>query len=193
MSTSSWLPSHTLIRTIYYQFWLTGPPHIHTGLIQACKVISHKMDTADRRKKGKDSKPVSAARLLSDIIKIFVDLQTPLYPQPKFIHYEAKVHPWRKIDQTWADCIISRHFHLLMKKASRDPSNLQTPKAKSGKVWSTHSPGVAARAIVPKGTLSSCFQERRLRGKPAFYNKKRGGSQLGNPQDLPTHQMGTGE
>lgn len=72
---------------------LTGPPHIHTGLIQACKVISHKMDTADRRKKGKDSKPVSAARLLSDIIKIFVDLQTPLYPQPKFIHYEAKVHP----------------------------------------------------------------------------------------------------
>lgn len=52
------------------------------------------MDTADRRKKErKDSKHASAGRLLSDIIKIFVDLQTSLNPQPKFIHSEAEVYP----------------------------------------------------------------------------------------------------
>lgn len=187
MSTSSCLPSHTT-GTIYYQFWLALLTHI--CLIQTCKVITHKMDTADRRKQGKTAN-ASAARLLSGIIKIFVDLQTSLNPQPKFIHYEAEVHPWRKIDRQRL-----YHFQALSSahgKASQDSGNLQTLKAKSGKIWNTHSPGMAARTIVPKGTLSSCFQECRLRGNPSFYDEKRGQSQLGNPQDLHTCQMGTEE
>lgn len=55
--------------------------------------------------------------------------------------------------ETWTDAIISGHFHLLLEKSPDNPKG--TPNT-TGQVWEglvqAHSPGMAARAIVPVGT-----------------------------------------
>lgn len=55
--------------------------------------------------------------------------------------------------ETWTDGIISGHFHLLLEKPPDNPKG--TPNT-TGQVWEgpvqAHSPGMAARAIVPVGT-----------------------------------------